>query len=105
MTENIGAARTDAAEREVEALMIAGYKALARENLELAEEGMESFWQIIKNDPEWTNAPDPGPPPQVGITLSTRSPTVKPIKVNRAPHERMSECPDRPSSRSRAKTF
>ncbi len=47
-----------AEEREIEALMVAGYKALAQENLELAEEGMESFWDVIKDDPAWPEAPE-----------------------------------------------
>ncbi len=50
-SEIIDAALADAEEREVEALMIAGYKAMARENAELAEEGMESFWEVITARP------------------------------------------------------
>jgi hypothetical protein len=38
--------------------MIAGYTAMARENAELAEEGMESFWETIKNDPIRSGAPE-----------------------------------------------
>lgn len=57
-SEIIDAALAEAEEREVEALMIAGYTAMARENAELAEEGMESFWEIIKNDPIWPDAPE-----------------------------------------------
>lgn len=45
-------------EREIDALMIAGYRAMAQENLGLAEEGMESFWDVIKDDAAWPNAPE-----------------------------------------------
>jgi metal-responsive CopG/Arc/MetJ family transcriptional regulator len=48
----------EAEEREIEALMVAGYKAMAQENLALAEEGMESFWEVIKDDPAWPDAPE-----------------------------------------------
>lgn len=50
-SEAIDALIAEAEAREIEALMVAGYKALAQENLKLAEEGMESFWEVIKDDP------------------------------------------------------
>lgn len=54
-SEVIDAALAEAEEREIGALMIAGYKAMAHENAELAEEGMESFWEAIKDEPNWPN--------------------------------------------------
>lgn len=57
-SEIIDALLAEAAEREVRQLMIAGYKAMARENAELAQEGMESFWDVIKDDPAWPDAPE-----------------------------------------------
>jgi hypothetical protein len=57
-SEIIDSALAEAEEREVEALMMAGYKAMAKENAEVAVEGMESFWEIIKDDPIWPDAPE-----------------------------------------------
>ena len=57
-SEAIDAMIAETEEREIEDLMVAGYKAMAQENLELAEEGMESFWEVVKEDAVWPSAPE-----------------------------------------------
>lgn len=47
----------EAEDREIDALMVAGYRAMAPENVELAEDGMGSFWDVIRDDPAWSGAP------------------------------------------------
>ena len=57
-SEAIDAMIAETEEREVETLMVAGYKSTAQENIELAEEGMESFCEVIKEDSAWPDAPE-----------------------------------------------
>ncbi len=57
-SEMIDAMIAEAEEHEIEGLMVAGYKSMAQEDLQLAEEGMESFWEVIEHDPEWPGAPE-----------------------------------------------
>ncbi|TAK34847.1 MAG: hypothetical protein EPO21_08185 [Chloroflexota bacterium] len=57
-SEAIDAMIAEIEEHEIEALMVAGYKTMAQENLDLSEEGMESFWEVIKEDAAWPDAPE-----------------------------------------------
>ena len=57
-SEVIDSILAEAESREIDALMVAGYQAMAHESLELAEEGMESFWDIIKGDSDWPGTPE-----------------------------------------------
>lgn len=57
-SELIDALLAEAEEREIPALMIAGYQALARENVAVAEEGLESFGEVIDDDGAWPDAPE-----------------------------------------------
>jgi hypothetical protein len=57
-SELIDRVLAEAEEREIEALMAAGYQAMAGENAELAEEGLESFWEVLQDDSDWPTAPD-----------------------------------------------
>ena len=57
-SEVIDVLLAEAEERETSALMIAGYRAMANENVELAEEGLESFGEILEEDGGWPDTPE-----------------------------------------------
>lgn len=46
----------EAERRETDDLAAEGYRFFSKENAEMAEEGMASFWEVV--GPEWPDAPD-----------------------------------------------
>jgi|GEM_PF-754715 len=57
-SELIDGLLASAQRREIAEQMAEGYRAMAKENRTLAEEGMESFREVIGDDPAWSVAPE-----------------------------------------------